>query len=437
MHNNGSKDETWNLLIKKITSHLSVYKKVVIRIVLFRKEGNLVFYYGRIDFPYRTDVIIGQDVTYDYGNVMLIKRYVDVADFLQMVSSKKITILSMPIIDLNDGFQEGWDQMCSKSHEMSLYSEWPTTSFRYFGNNQGQSNYVYDTLVKVGLPTYPSMYDASQSFLELDKKPDFNSNPGIQILVPNYNARINMLEIEDNHIKVSVEKREIEYEMLVMKLFCKGHKDDFTSSDIELDKNGIISVNLSFIPDEVHAYLMDKKSGDVVDYRTYGPYARDTSEGIIVRTSQESIESFLVNGEGQTVEFKKELSSEFLETIVSFANTNDGTILLGVDNRNRVVGFFDDFDKVHKKIRGMISGNCEPSNIETIIEQKEVDHRQIIIVKVKEGNEKPYILREKGPYIRIDEKDVIMSRFDLDRIYQQRHQSNQIPRGLGNGFGYL
>ncbi|MHB8545152.1 MAG: AlbA family DNA-binding domain-containing protein [Nitrosotalea sp.] len=410
---------------------------MILRVVLFRKGGNLVFYYGRMDFPHKTDETIEQDLTYDYGNVMLIKRCIGVEDFLQMTSSKKITISGIPVIDLNDGFQDGWDQICSKSHEMSLYSDWPTTSFRYFGNNQGQSNYVYDTLVKVGLPTYPSMYDASQSFLNLDRKPDFNSNPGILILIPDYNARINMLEIEDNNIKVSVEKRETEYEALVMKLFCKGHKADFTSSDIELDKNGIMSVDLSFIPDEVHAYLMDKKSGDVVDYRTYGPYARDTSEGIIVRTSQETIESFLANGEGQNVEFKKELSNEFLETIVSFANTNDGVILLGVDNRNKVVGFFDDFDKVQKKIRGMIAGNCEPSNIEIIIEQKEVDHRQIIIIKVKEGNEKPYMLKEKGPYVRIDEKDIVMSRFDLDKIYQQRHQNNQFSRGLGNGFGYL
>lgn len=424
------KDETVDLLIKKITSHLKVYKKVVLRAVLYKKDGNLVFYHGRFDFPHKTDEMLEQDLTYDYGNIMLVKRHIGVTEFLQMVSSKKIELVGMPIIDLNEGLQEGWNQVCSKSHEVAFYNEWPSISFRFFGNYQGQTNHIYDMLVKIDLPTYPDMYDAAQSFLDLDRRPDFYTNPGIQLLVPDYRARINMLELEDDHIKVSVEKRETEYDALVMKLFCKGHKDDFTSLDIELDKNGTMSVDLSFIPDQVNAYLVDKNNGDIIDYRNYGPFARGTSEGIMVKTSQETVESFLTNGEGQNVEFKKELSSEFLETIVSFANTNDGVILLGVDNRNRVVGFVDDFDKTQKKIRGMVSGNCEPSNIEIIIEQKEVEQRQIVIVKVKEGKEKPYILREKGPYVRIDEKDVIMARFDLDKIYQQRHQSNQFHGGL-------
>lgn len=432
MRNSGNKDETMNMMIKKITSHSSAYRKVILRAVLFRKDGKLVFYHGLIDFPHKADEIDGSDITYDYENVVLVKRHLDVAEFLQMTSSKKIALDGIPVIDLNDGFQEGWDQICSKSHEMSFYNEWPTMSFRYFGNNQGQSNYVYDTLVKIGLPTYPDMYDAAQSFLGLDKRPDFYSNPGVQILIPDYRARINMLEIEDNNIKISIEKRELEYDKLAIKLFCKGHSEDFVSSDIELDKNGVMSIDLSFIPDQINAYLMDKKNEDIIDYRSYGPYARGTSEGIIVRTSQESLDAFITNGEKQNVEFKKELSNEFLETIVSFANTNDGVILLGVDNRKKVVGFFEDFDKTEKKIRGMISGKCEPSNIETIIEHKESEGMPIVIVRVKEGSEKPYILKEKGPYIRIDERDLVMSRLDLDRIYQQKYQNNRISLGLGS-----
>ena len=46
----------------------------------------------------------------------------------------------------------------------------------------------------------------------------------------------------------------------------------------------------------------------------------------------------------------------------------------------------------------------------------------------KEGKDKPYLLREKGPYIRINEADVVMNRLQLDKIYSSKKQDTSTIR---------
>ena len=42
--------------------------------------------------------------------------------------------------------------------------------------------------------------------------------------------------------------------------------------------------------------------------------------------------------ENHTVEFKQSWHDEYLKTIAAFANTEDGTIYIGYDDREEVVG---------------------------------------------------------------------------------------------------
>jgi len=63
----------------------------------------------------------------------------------------------------------------------------------------------------------------------------------------------------------------------------------------------------------------------------------------------------LRTGEGQRVEFKRGLSgdetktgsvnTEWLKSIVAFANTNDGVILVGIDDTRHVKGLDLDFKR--------------------------------------------------------------------------------------------
>ena len=141
-----------------------------------------------------------------------------------------------------------------------------------------------------------------------------------------------------------------------------------------------------------------------------------------MKTSVESVEAMLVAGENQYIEFKQNFdknNTEFLESVVSFANTNDGTILLGVDDDGKAVGFFDDFDKTEKKIRNLVSHHCEP-DIEISVEQIQLDECPVIAVKVKEGKNKPYLLLNNSAYKRVEKDDRRFKRLDFDNVLNEK-----------------
>jgi len=50
------------------------------------------------------------------------------------------------------------------------------------------------------------------------------------------------------------------------------------------------------------------------------------------------VKELILRGENETVEFKSSFKSDAIETVVAFANTKGGVILIGVDDSKRVVG---------------------------------------------------------------------------------------------------
>ena len=63
----------------------------------------------------------------------------------------------------------------------------------------------------------------------------------------------------------------------------------------------------------------------------------------------ETVTAWLAVGEGEHIEFKEKYSSRVIESLVAFANTTGGRVLIGVDDRGRVVGL-PDADKVVESV---------------------------------------------------------------------------------------
>ena len=54
--------------------------------------------------------------------------------------------------------------------------------------------------------------------------------------------------------------------------------------------------------------------------------------------NSQSLKKLLLSGESETVEFKTSFGKEAIETLVAFANTKGGTILIGVNDKGEVAG---------------------------------------------------------------------------------------------------
>ncbi len=108
----------------------------------------------------------------------------------------------------------------------------------------------------------------------------------------------------------------------------------------------------------------------------------------------------IVHGESKNVEFKITLpkdSERYIKSIVAFANTQGGQLIVGVDDKTReVVGIDEDaLFRMMDSISNAVSDTCEPQIIPNI-EPQTVDGKTVIVVTVMPGANRPYYLKSKG-----------------------------------------
>lgn len=100
--------------------------------------------------------------------------------------------------------------------------------------------------------------------------------------------------------------------------------------------------------------------------------------------------------EDQITELKLELTKDIKKEIVAFANTNDGVIYIGIDDEGNVMGL-KNAKKDLESLSGMIRDGIKSDlTLNTKIFIDRINEKDIIVVKVKEGCNKPYYLSDKG-----------------------------------------
>ena len=117
----------------------------------------------------------------------------------------------------------------------------------------------------------------------------------------------------------------------------------------------------------------------------------------------------LFSGESKNVEYKVTLpdkSEKYMKTIVAFANTQGGKLIVGIDDKtHEIVGVENEIlFQVMDGIANAVSDSCMPQIIPDI-EPQTVDGKTVIVVSVEAGKNRPYYLKSKGKengtYIRV------------------------------------
>lgn len=103
------------------------------------------------------------------------------------------------------------------------------------------------------------------------------------------------------------------------------------------------------------------------------------------------------NRETYNLEFKSKLTDTFLKSVSAFANYNDGEIVFGVNDDGRPLGILE-LKQEALRIENKINDNISPRPDFRI----DVDEdKQIIVLRVSEGDYKPYLYKNKA-YMRRD-----------------------------------
>ncbi|OGA77356.1 MAG: transcriptional regulator [Betaproteobacteria bacterium RIFCSPLOWO2_12_FULL_65_14] len=110
--------------------------------------------------------------------------------------------------------------------------------------------------------------------------------------------------------------------------------------------------------------------------------------------------------EGKTLEFKRDLSSPdgALRTIVAFANTAGGTLLVGVEDRSRHVRGVPDALELEERLASLVSDRIRP-RIVPEIEILPWRRTQVLALEVHPSASRPHHLTREGPaggvYVRV------------------------------------
>lgn len=116
----------------------------------------------------------------------------------------------------------------------------------------------------------------------------------------------------------------------------------------------------------------------------------------------------ILQGESKKLELKEKLpeSKKYIKTIIAFANTAGGKLIIGVsDESKELVGIPEDIIfSVKDKIADTITNMCEPQIVPNIYIAP-VQDKNIIVVEVFPAPNRPYYIKsdgkENGTYIRI------------------------------------
>ena len=147
--------------------------------------------------------------------------------------------------------------------------------------------------------------------------------------------------------------------------------------------------------------------------------------------------------EGKTLEFKRDLSSPggFLRTVVAFANTSGGTILVGVEDRSRHIrGVTEPLD-LEERAANLISDSIRPRLLPDL-EIVSYRNTQLLAIRIYPSPARPhYIARaglEGGAYVRVGSTNrqadaelvAEMQRFASGQSFDERPMPELDPEAL-------
>jgi predicted HTH transcriptional regulator len=134
------------------------------------------------------------------------------------------------------------------------------------------------------------------------------------------------------------------------------------------------------------------------------------------------IKKYLIDGEGESLDYKQEISSasKIAKTMVSFANHKGGVLLVGVRDNRSIAGIRSEDEKYMLDLAA--SFYCKPE-IELELEEHNIGGKVILECTVPEGKFKPYSAKgEDGKWwvhIRNKDKSLLASKIVVDVLKRQ------------------
>jgi len=126
-------------------------------------------------------------------------------------------------------------------------------------------------------------------------------------------------------------------------------------------------------------------------------YSNTASDRIVAEVIETDIKGDIMRMyESETIELKEVYTPELKKEVVAFANTNGGTIYIGVKDNGEITGL-ENADFLMQQISNAVRDSIRPDiSMFTNIELVKREDKNIIKITVHQGTKKPYYLSDKG-----------------------------------------
>ncbi len=139
--------------------------------------------------------------------------------------------------------------------------------------------------------------------------------------------------------------------------------------------------------------------------------------GKMIREEKKYLKSLIAQGEGQRLDFKYHIADagKIAKSLVAFANSGGGTLLIGVKDNGKVKGIASD-EEIYM-IETAADFYCKP-RVNVVLGEKNYDDKTVLEVKIGDSPDKPHYAKEEDGkwrvYIRHEDKNLLANKIFID-----------------------
>lgn len=156
-------------------------------------------------------------------------------------------------------------------------------------------------------------------------------------------------------------------------------------------------------------------SGNIIDQGYYKAFIPNEKQ----KMTNINILHLISTGENETCEFKSSFNTETIETLVAFANTKGGSVLVGVSDSGKLIGVTVQKETIRHWLNE-VKSKTSPMLIPDV-EAITVNNKTIVAFSVKEYPVKPVAVKGKF-YRRLANSNSLMTASEVSELYMQTMQ---------------
>jgi predicted HTH transcriptional regulator len=150
-----------------------------------------------------------------------------------------------------------------------------------------------------------------------------------------------------------------------------------------------------------------------------------------MKTGGDYIKRLIAEGEGQQLDFKYHIASasKIAKTLVAFANTDGGRLLIGVKDNGNIIGV--ESDEEIFMIELAAESYCKPV-VKVEMTDWKMDGKTVLEVFVHKGEDKPYYAKDENGkwmvYIRKEDENLLANKVLVEVFKRKKSRQANIIR---------